>query len=93
MKSALAMAFSLLAAAAQAAPVKDAPAAIKIGCASIRAHLPSMTGNCDDFAAILRGGVWTVSQKRLPTNMIGGGAPVVEVSQDNGEVLNFYLTD
>jgi hypothetical protein len=93
MKFALVIALSLLATATRAAPVRNAQAAIRIGCEAIHAHLPGATGNCSDFVALLRGDVWTVSQKRLPADLIGGGAPVVEVSQETGEVLNFYLTD
>lgn len=84
---------SLIPVLAVASPVNNAKAAIKVGCAAIRAHLPSMPDSCNDFAAVLRGGVWTVSQKRLPSDIIGGGAPVVEVSQQTGEVLDFYLAD
>jgi hypothetical protein len=93
MKFALTLAACLTATGAMATPVTNAQAAIKIGCESIHTRLPSSNGTCNDLVAVLRGDVWTVSQKQLPSNIIGGGAPVVEVSQENGEVLNFYLTE
>jgi hypothetical protein len=93
MKSMLAIAVSLIATTATAAPVNTAKDAIRIGCVSIREHLAGDTEDCGDFAAVLRGDVWTVSQKQMPDDLIGGGAPVVEISQETGDVLNFYLTD
>jgi hypothetical protein len=93
MKIALAIAASLISSGALAAPVNNAKAAIKVGCTSIREHLPGDSSACDDLVAGLKGDVWTVSHKQMPSNLIGGGAPVVEVSQETGEVLNFYLTD
>jgi hypothetical protein len=93
MKFVLVVAASILSGSAWAAPVNTAQAAIKIGCASIHAHLPSDASTCSDFQALLRGDVWTVSHKQVPANMFGGGAPVVEISQETGEVLNFYLTE
>ena len=93
MKFALVIAALLLASAAAAAPVTNAKSAIKIGCASVHSHLAGDMGSCDAFVAVLRGDVWTVSQKQSPDDLVGGGAPVVEISQETGEVLNFYLTD
>jgi hypothetical protein len=94
MKFALAFSLSLLATSASAAPVTNIKTAIKIGCASIHTHLPGDdAGTCDDFVAVLRGDVWTVSQKKISAELIGGGAPAIEISQETGEVLNFYLTN
>jgi hypothetical protein len=94
MKAVLATVVLLSATGAMAAPVDNAKSAVKVACTAIHTHMPGDgAGNCDDFIAILRGNVWTVSQKWVAQNQIGGGAPVVEVSQDTGEVLNFYLSD
>jgi hypothetical protein len=64
MKTELAIALSLLATAAIAAPVSTtARDAIKIGCAAIQNHLPGDAGDCSDFVVVLRGDVWTMSQE------------------------------
>lgn len=93
MRLGLVLALSVISTAAFAAPVNTAKDAIKIGCDSIQKRLPGDAGGCGDLRAVLRGDVWTVSQKPMPANIVGGGAPVVEVSQETGEVLNFYLTE
>jgi hypothetical protein len=93
MRFVLVLALSVVSTAALAAPVNTAKDAIKNGCDSIHKRLPGDTGNCGDLLAVLRGDVWTISEKPMPSNIVGGGAPVVEVSQETGEVLNFYLTE
>jgi hypothetical protein len=93
MKHALAFAISLLATNVVAAPIKNERDAIKAGCAVVHTHLPSEDNNCDDFVARLRGDVWTVSEKPSSDGLEGGGAPAVELSQEDGHVLAFDLTD
>lgn len=92
MRTPLAFVFSLLATVTTAAPVTTAKTAIRIGCATTHLRLPvdGLT-DCNAFVAVLRGDVWTVSQKQAAGDLVGGGAPVVEISQETGEVLNFYL--
>ena len=93
MKTMLAIAFWFLATSAVAAPVNNAKMAVKIACAAMQNHLAGGSGSCADLTAVLRGDVWTVSQKWVPQDQVGGGASVVEVSQETGEVLDFYLAN
>jgi hypothetical protein len=73
---------------AQPNPIPDKSTAIKAGCAVIRDHFSN--AKCVSLVAELKDGVWTVSEE-LPPGYAGGG-PVVELSQTDGRVLNFYVT-
>ena len=80
----------LYATVAQAAAIQDRATAIKVGCAVIRANLPKTNERCDRLSADLKDGVWTVYTV-LPKGMFGGG-PNLQLSEKDGRVLKFWLT-
>ena len=94
MKYAFTFAIFFIASGATAAPLTSERDAIRIGCAVVHARLPGGDTNCGHFTARLRGDVWTVSEKQSPDDPTsGGGAPAVELSQEDGHVLDFDLSE
>jgi hypothetical protein len=93
MKYALTFAVFFIASGAIAAPLTNERDAIRVGCAIVHAHLPGGDTDCSHFAARLRGDVWTVSEKQSPDDLTGGGAPAVELSEEDGHLLDFDLSE